>query len=192
MCHYRCARLSIKSAHFMQLTIKLWRCTKLVASFSQQPSKKLWCNRESLLQVVSNSKLWFGFTSQAKLMSMFLSNRLINTAGTLMLALNVVDGAGNAACNIREIAVDGIYLNRGRRQRLGRSFISPSSRMDWLIVCNKPEEYNVSLHIGFSFPKHLYLHQSGIDSFSRPTIVNLLWEMRLCVNEYLSVNVTMA
>jgi len=108
---------------------------------------------------------------------MFLSNRLINTAATLTLGLNVVDGAGKPACDILEIAVDGIYLNRGRRQRLGRSFLSQSARMDWLIVCNEPGEYYVSLHIGFGFHKHLYLHQNSIDSFSRPTIVKLLWEM---------------
>jgi len=88
--------------------------------------------------------------------------------------------------------VDGIYLNRGRRQRLGRSFISPSSRVDWLIVCNKPGEYHVSLHLGFGFIKHLYLHQISIDSFSRPTIVKLFWKMRLHVNKYLSINIMMA
>jgi len=124
-------------------------------------------------------------------MSMFLSNRLINTAATLTLGLNVVDGAGKPACDIREIAVDGIYLNRGRRQRLGRSFLSQSSRMDWLIVCNKPGEYYVSLHIGFDFLKHLYFHQNSIDWFSRPTLVKLLWEMRFYENNYLSINIMM-
>jgi len=109
-----------------------------------------------------------------------------------MLALNVVDGAGNPACDILEIAVDGIYLNRGRRQRLGRSFISPSSRVDWLIVCNKRGEYYVSLHIGFGFNKHLYSHQNSIDSFSRPTIVKFFWKMRLHVNKCLSINIIMA
>ena len=110
---------------------------------------------------------------QAKLMSMFLPNRLINTAATFTLALNVVGGAGNPACDILEIAVDGIYLSRGRKHRLGRSFLSQSARMGLLIFYNKPGEYYVSLHIGFGFLKHLYLLQNSIDSFSRPTIVKL-------------------
>jgi len=62
-----------------------------------------------------------------------------------MLALNVVDGNGGSPCNILEIAVDGVYLDRGVPPRVGRSFLVPSSRMDWLIVCNSPGEYYVSL-----------------------------------------------
>jgi len=125
-------------------------------------------------------------------MSIFLSNRLINTAALLTLALNVVDGTGKPACDILEIAVDGIYLDRGKPPRLGRSFLPQSSRMDWLIVCNKPGKYYVSLEIGFGFLKHLCLHQNSVNSFSRSTIVKLFWEMRLCVKHYLFINVMTA
>jgi len=77
-------------------------------------------------------------------MFMFSSNRLLNTGSSGTLALNVVDGAGKPACDILEIAVDGIYLNFGKPSRLGRSFLVPGSRMDWLIVCNYPGTYYVS------------------------------------------------
>jgi len=80
-------------------------------------------------------------------------------AGTFdNLALNVVDSSGNSACDILEIAVDGIYLDYCRPPRLGRSFLAAGSRMDWLIVCNNPGEYNVSLKNGTLLPvfrKHL-------------------------------------
>jgi len=76
---------------------------------------------------------------------MFFSNRLLNAGSQLHLALNVVDDRGNSSCDILEIAVDGIYLDRGTPPRLGRSFLVPSSRMDWLIVCNNPGVYYVSL-----------------------------------------------
>ena len=87
--------------------------------------------------------IWFCL-GNSKLMVMFLSNRLLNSGSRSNLALNVVDGAGNPACDILEIAVDGIYLNFGKPPRLGRSFIVPGSRMDWLIVCNNPGTYYVS------------------------------------------------
>ena len=83
--------------------------------------------------------------SHIKLMSVIFSNRLLNAGSQLNLALDVVDDNGNSACDILEIAVDGIYLDRGTPPRLGRSFLVPSSRMDWLIVCNNPGEYYVSL-----------------------------------------------
>jgi len=78
-------------------------------------------------------------------MPMFFFNRLLNAGGQLNLALNVVDGSGNVACDILEIAVDGMYLDQGKPPRLGRSFLVPSARTDWLIVCNNPGEYYVSL-----------------------------------------------
>jgi len=83
-------------------------------------------------------------SGNSKLMFMFLSNRLLNAGSRSNLALNVVDGAGNPACDILEIAVDGIYLNCGKPPRLGRSFIVTGSRIDWLIVCNNPGTYYVS------------------------------------------------
>jgi len=64
-------------------------------------------------------------------MSMFLSNRLINTEATLTLGLNLVNGAGKPACDILEIAVDGIYLDCGKPPRRGRSFLAQSPRIDW-------------------------------------------------------------
>jgi len=82
---------------------------------------------------------------------MFLSNRLLNTASRRNLALSVVDGAGKPACDILEIATDGIYLDRGRRPRLGRSFLVASARLDWLIVCNNRGEYYVSLQKNLVF-----------------------------------------
>ena len=101
-------------------------------------------------QTYAFKKRTFQFTCAAKCLC-FYGNRLVNGAATLNLALSVVDGAGKPACDILEIAVDGIYLDRGRRQRLGRSFLMTSTRIDWLIVCNKPGEYYVSLQNSLSF-----------------------------------------
>jgi len=62
-----------------------------------------------------------------------------------------VDGNGNSACDILEIAVDGIYLDRGIPPKLGRSFLVSSARIDWLIVCNNPGAYYVSFQNGLIF-----------------------------------------
>jgi len=99
-----------------------------------------------LLQVDSYSILWFlSYQFKSKLMSMVVSNRLLNAGSRHNLALHVVDGSGNCACDILEIAVNGIYLDRGKPPRLGRSFLAASTRIDWLIVCNNPGQYYVSL-----------------------------------------------
>ena len=62
-----------------------------------------------------------------------------------------MDSNGHSSCDILEIAVDGIYLDRGTPPRLGRSFLIPGTRMDWLIVCNSPGEYYVSLQASLIF-----------------------------------------
>ena len=88
---------------------------------------------------------------KSKFINIFFSNRLLSAGSKLNLALSVVDGNGKSACDILEIAVDGIYLDRGTPPRLGRSFLFSSARTDWLIVCETPGEYYVSLQTIFYF-----------------------------------------
>lgn len=48
-------------------------------------------------------------------------------------------------CQIREIALDGVYLPNPRRMHSGQSFIVPGSRVDWLVICHTPGTYKVGL-----------------------------------------------
>ena len=55
-------------------------------------------------------------------------------------------------CDVWEIAYDGIYFNRVRRPRLGKSLISMGARVDWIVACNNPGVYEVN------FPSVLILN----------------------------------
>ena len=69
---------------------------------------------------------------------------MVNAGGSSTLELVVVDANGGSnTCTYMEIAVDGIYLDQARAPAQGKTFIPPSSKVDWLIVCNTPGTYQV-------------------------------------------------
>lgn len=66
----------------------------------------------------------------------------MNAIGVHALALSIEDDEGNQ-CDIREIAIDGIYLPEPRVPRFGRSLVVSGGRLDWLVICDKPGAYKV-------------------------------------------------
>ena len=73
---------------------------------------------------------------------------MVNAGGNPSLELIVIDSnTGDVACSFIEIAIDGVYLDAARRPRLNKSFLVPSARVDWLIVCNTPGTYEVAFNV---------------------------------------------
>jgi len=68
--------------------------------------------------------------------------RFANAIGVHGLALNIESLQGDT-CEIREVAVDGVYLPRPRKIRFGRSLVISGGRLDWLVVCNVPGSYSL-------------------------------------------------
>ena len=73
------------------------------------------------------------------------SHRFANAIGVHALALTIEDASGNK-CDIREIAVDGIYLPLPRVQRYGRSLVVAGGRVDWLVLCDRAGSYSVGIN----------------------------------------------
>ena len=68
----------------------------------------------------------------------------MNAIGVHGLALHIESLQGDT-CEIKEVAVDGVYLPRPRRVRFGRSLVVSGGRLDWLVVCNVPGSYSVRI-----------------------------------------------
>ncbi|XP_002128493.3 laccase-like [Ciona intestinalis] len=70
--------------------------------------------------------------------------RLINAGEYNTLAIEVVNIIqGEPSCSVKEIAIDSIYLDVPREPRLGRTYLPPGGRADWLIVCNEVGTYEM-------------------------------------------------
>ncbi|XP_039253915.2 uncharacterized protein LOC120330983 [Styela clava] len=69
--------------------------------------------------------------------------RMINSDRELTLELKVFNVATGETCKTREIAFDGIYLDEPRSLLNGKSVMSPSSTLDWLIRCDVPGNYSM-------------------------------------------------
>ena len=72
---------------------------------------------------------------------------MVNSDSTLTMDLVITDENANTPatnCEVWEIAFDGMYVNEVRKPRLGRSFMNPAQRVDWIVVCNEPGTYEVS------------------------------------------------
>ena len=68
----------------------------------------------------------------------------MNAGGSDTLELLVVQaGTQTPGCTFKEIAYDGVYLDAAQDARLGKTFLPPAGRADWLIVCNNPGNYEV-------------------------------------------------
>ena len=71
---------------------------------------------------------------------------MVNAGGTATLELLITDQNSlepATGCEFWEISVDGIYLNKTRKPRLGKSFIPLGGRRDWIVQCNKEGTYEV-------------------------------------------------
>ena len=71
---------------------------------------------------------------------------MVNTAGSKTLELLIAEvnsRVPTSACEVWEIAFDGMYLNNARTPRLGKTFLVPAAKADWIVVCNQPGTYEV-------------------------------------------------
>nr|XP_018667701.1 putative multicopper oxidase GMC1 isoform X1 [Ciona intestinalis] len=70
--------------------------------------------------------------------------RIIDTGGLYAVALHIdnVDPNG-ASCTVKEIAMDGVYLDQPRDPWLGRSFLVAAGRVDWLVICPESGTYEL-------------------------------------------------
>lgn len=75
--------------------------------------------------------------------------RMVNAGADASLEVYITDSNGNPAadCDIREIALDGIYLPAPRTMHEGQSLLVPGNRLDWLVICNTPGIYQVYKYI---------------------------------------------
>ena len=81
------------------------------------------------------------------------SCRMVNAGGSksLELVITDVDGFKPAdACQVWEIAFDGIYLNHPRHSRLNKTLLAPATRADWIVECHQPGTYEVCRKICLS------------------------------------------
>ena len=72
-----------------------------------------------------------------------LLKRFVNAIGVHALALMIADERGNK-CEMQEIAIDGVYLDKPRAPLFGKSLLITGGRLDWLVRCEKPGTYSVS------------------------------------------------
>ena len=72
---------------------------------------------------------------------------MANAGGDFGLAIIVTDENGKPTtnCEYREIALDGVYIDKPRRPHLGRTYLAPGERSDWMIKCSKSGTYKVSI-----------------------------------------------
>jgi len=68
--------------------------------------------------------------------------RMVNTAGLFLLGVSIQDDNG-AECEVLEIAVDGVYLDKPRHPYLNSSLMCSGNRIDWLVRCPTPGTYQV-------------------------------------------------
>ena len=71
---------------------------------------------------------------------------MINAGGSKNLQLVITDENNRIqtnSCEVWEIALDGMYLNKPRKPKLGRSFLTSSARVEWIVVCHKSGVYKV-------------------------------------------------
>jgi len=69
--------------------------------------------------------------------------RFVNSIGVHGLALNI-ESLSHGTCEIKEVAIDGVYLARPRKIKFGRSLVISGGRLDWLVICNAPGSYSLT------------------------------------------------
>lgn len=72
---------------------------------------------------------------------------MVNAGGSATLEVHITNSAnanGLAACTIREIATDGVYLDAPREMNQGQTLLVPAARADWLVKCDTVGTFYVS------------------------------------------------
>ncbi|CAK8689527.1 unnamed protein product [Clavelina lepadiformis] len=69
--------------------------------------------------------------------------RLLNAGGLYALAVHLVNTNDGSSCTVKEIALDGMYLDQPRDLGTGRSVLFAASRVDWLVKCPIPGTYEL-------------------------------------------------
>ena len=75
-----------------------------------------------------------------------LLKRFVNAIGVHALALMIADERGNK-CEMQEVAIDGVYLDKPRVPLFGKSLLITGGRLDWLVRCEKPGTYSVGFFL---------------------------------------------
>jgi len=104
---------------------------------------------------------------------------MVNANGGSALELQIVDQdtlAPTEGCSVLQISLDGIYFNKGIPPRLGKTFLVPSAKADWLVVCNKPGKYEV-------------ITDSEVDTKSIKSLLTVVAENVLCNTAFLFSNI---
>lgn len=68
----------------------------------------------------------------------------------------MVKGGTIPACNVKEIAFDGVYLDAVRSQYNSQTYLTVGARVDWLVYCNIVGEYEVESVIIEIYPLLLW------------------------------------
>ena len=84
-------------------------------------------------------------------------HRFVNAAGVQALALQIVGTNDSEKCEVMEVAIDGIYLDKPRLLPFGRSLLISATRLDWIVLCNVPGFYEVKSRITSYFFVFLFL-----------------------------------
>ena len=74
---------------------------------------------------------------------------MVNADGSKTLELVITEVGGvraTEACQVWEIAFDGIYLNNPRHSRLNKTLLVPAARADWIVECHLTGTYEVTVH----------------------------------------------
>lgn len=69
-------------------------------------------------------------------------DRIVNAGGSYSLAVSIMNLEG-FECQVKEIAIDGVYLEKARFPHLGRSLVLAGGRLDLLVRCPTPGIYQV-------------------------------------------------
>lgn len=93
--------------------------------------------------MIVNGKLWPNIPISANKDTRF---RIANTNQLYGMAIYFTN-ANSLSCTIREIAVDGVYLDAPRTPRLGKTFIAAGARVDLLVNCPAGVFTMESIHV---------------------------------------------
>ena len=74
---------------------------------------------------------------------------MLNAGGLYALAVHLVNTNDGSSCTVKEIALDGMYLDQPRDLGTGRSVLFAASRVDWLVKCPIPGTYEVKQSLYF-------------------------------------------
>ncbi|XP_078492349.1 laccase-like [Ciona intestinalis] len=92
--------------------------------------------------------------------------RILDTGGLYAVALHIdnIDPNG-PRCTVKEIAMDGVYLDRPRSPWLGRTFLVAAGRVDWLVICPEIGTYELRSSFFDNDEESMGEHPTSIGTF---------------------------